>query len=100
MGVVFEMAALKVLSSAAVLLFGTVLLMATARRISTCAWLFAFQSLVLAGEVASVAYIQHSREAWLVAGMVFVVKVLKIVIFPHLNLQLKQKWNVFLSQYM
>ena len=78
MGVVFEMAAVKVLSSAAVLLFGTVLLMATARRISTCAWLFAFQSLVLAGEVASVAYIQHSREAWFVVGMVFVVKVIAI----------------------
>ena len=78
MGVVFEMAALKVLSSAAVLLFGTVLLMATARRISTCAWLFAFQSLVLATEVASVAYTQHSREAWFVAGMVFAVKVIAI----------------------
>ncbi len=78
MSLVFEIAALKVLSSAAVLLFGTVLLMATARRISTCAYLFAFQSLVLAAEVASVAYIQHSREAYLVAAMVFVVKVLAI----------------------
>lgn len=78
MGGVFEIAALKVLSSAAVLLFGTVLLMATARRISTCAYLFAFQSLVLAAEVASVAYIQHSREAWVIAVMVFAVKVIAI----------------------
>lgn len=78
MGVVFEMAALKVLSSAAVLLFGTVLLMATARRTSTCAYLFAFQSLVLSAEVASVAYIQQSREAWVIAVMVFAVKVIAI----------------------
>jgi hydrogenase-4 component E len=78
MGGVFEIAALKVLSSAAVLLFGTVLLMATARRISTCAYLFAFQSLVLAAEVASVAYMQHSREAYIVAVMVFAVKVIAI----------------------
>lgn len=78
MGGVFEIAALKVLSSAAVLLFGTVLLMATARRISTCAYLFAFQSLVLAAEVASVAYIQHSWEAYVVAVMVFAVKVIAI----------------------
>lgn len=78
MGGVFEIAALKVLSSAAVLLFGTVLLMATARRILTCAYLFAFQSLVLTAEVASVAYIQHSREAYVVAAMVFAVKVIAI----------------------
>lgn len=78
MGAVFEIAALKVLSSAAVLLFGSVLLMATARRISTCAYLFAFQSLVLSAEVVSVAYIQHSREAYLVGAMVFAVKVIAI----------------------
>lgn len=78
MGLVFEIAALKILSSAAILLFGTVLLMATARRVATCAYLFAFQSLVLTAEVASVAFIQHSREAYVVALMVFVVKVIAI----------------------
>src|SRR5438552_7318476 len=79
------------LSSAAVLLFATVLLMATARRIVTCVYLFALQSLVLAAEVLAVAYIQHSRSAYLVAGMVFFVKVLGI---PYALLWLLRRLHV------
>lgn len=73
-----DVAALKILSSAAVLLFTTALLMAGAKRISTCVYLFAFQSAVLTAQVFATAFVQHSAEAYAVGTMVLLVKVLGI----------------------
>src|SRR5437588_12924737 len=64
----FELAAAKMLSSAAMLLFGTVLLMATAKRISTCVYLFACQSAILTAEVVAAGYVPHMRGAYIIAG--------------------------------
>jgi hydrogenase-4 component E len=74
----FELAAAKVLSSAAMLLFATVLLMATAKRISTCVYLFACQSAILTAEVVAAGHVQHMREAYVIAGMVLLAKVIGI----------------------
>lgn len=74
----FELAAAKVLSSAAMLLFATVLLMATAKRISTCVYLFACQSAILTAEVVAAGHVQHMREAYIIAAMVFFAKVVGI----------------------
>jgi hydrogenase-4 component E len=77
MGII-ELAIAKVLGSAAVLLFATVLLMAAARRISTCAYLFACQSAILTAEVVAAGYFQHMPEAYVIAGVVFLAKVVGI----------------------
>jgi hydrogenase-4 component E len=75
---ILELAAAKILASAAVLLFATVLLMATAKRISTCVYLFAFQSAILTAEVAAAGYVQRFPEAYVIAGVVFLAKVIGI----------------------
>jgi len=75
---ILELAAAKILASAAVLLFATVLLMATAKRISTCVYLFAFQSAILTAEVAAAGYVQRLPEAYVIAGVVFLAKVIGI----------------------
>lgn len=75
---IFELAAVKVLSSAAVLLFSTVLLMATAKRISTCVYLFACQSAILTAEVAAAGHTQHLPEMYVIAAVVFLAKVVGI----------------------
>jgi hydrogenase-4 component E len=75
---ILELAAAKILSSAAVLLFATVLLMATAKRISTCVYLFACQSAILTAEVVAAGRVQHIREAYFIAAVVFVAKVIGI----------------------
>src|SRR5260370_27567823 len=85
---ILELAAVKVLSSAAVLLFSTVLLMATAKRISTCVYLFACQSAILTAEVAAVGYVQHLPEAYVIAGVVLLAKVFCI---PYALLWLMKK---------
>jgi len=73
-----EIAAAKTIASAAVFLFALLLLMAAANRISTCIALFAMQSAVIAAQVLALAFVQHSAEAYLVGGLVLVVKVLAI----------------------
>jgi len=77
MGII-QLAMAKVLSSAAVLLFATVLLMAAARRISTCAYLFACQSAILTAEVVAAGYVQHIPEAYVIAAVVLLAKVVGI----------------------
>jgi hydrogenase-4 component E len=77
MGII-ELAMAKVLSSAAVLLFATVLLMAAAKRISTCAYLFACQSAILTAEVVAAGYVQHIPEAYVIAAVVLLAKVVGI----------------------
>jgi len=57
------------------LLFATVLLMATAKRISTCVYLFACQSAILTAEVAAAGHAQHIPGAYIIAGVVFLAKV-------------------------
>ena len=77
MGLV-ELAAAKALSSAAMLLFVTVLAMAAAKRISTCILLFSAQCAVITALVLALAYVHHSAEAYAVAAMVLTIKVLAI----------------------
>ncbi len=77
MGLV-QLAAAKTLASAAVLLFITVLMMASARRISTCIVLFGAQCAVLTSQILALAYVHRSTEAYIVAAMVFVIKVIAI----------------------
>src|SRR5512142_1199386 len=77
MGLV-EFAAAKTLASSAVFLFLTVLLMASARRISTCIVWFAAQCAVMTSQVVALGYVNKSSEAYIVAALVFVVKVLAI----------------------
>jgi hydrogenase-4 component E len=77
MGLV-EFAAAKALASAAVFLFITVVLMAAAKRISTCILLFSAQSAVMTAQILATAYVHKSAEACAVAGLVFIIKVLAI----------------------
>ena len=77
MGLV-QLAASKTLASAAVLLFITVVMMASAKRISSCIVLFGAQSAVLTSLILAMAYVRASAEAYIVAALVFVVKVLVI----------------------
>ena len=73
-----EIAAGKVVSTSAVFLMLTIVLLAVARRISTSILLFSLQSAIITAQVAGTAYLEHSTEAWIVAGLVFAVKVLGI----------------------
>jgi len=83
-----ELAAVKVLSSAAVLLFSTVLLMATAKRITTCVYLLAVQAVILTLEVVAAGYMEHVPEVYIIAGMVLLAKVIGI---PYALLWLMKK---------
>jgi hydrogenase-4 component E len=71
-------AATKALASSAAFLFITVLLMASARRISTCILLFSAQCGVMTAQVLAMAYVNRSGEAYIVAALVFVIKVVAI----------------------
>lgn len=73
----FEFAA-KALAESAAFLFMTVLLMAAAKRISTCVALFAVQCAVITAQILAIAYVHRSVEAFAVAFLVFVVKVVSI----------------------
>ncbi len=77
MGLV-EIAAAKALASSAVLLFMTVLVMAAAKRISTCIVLFSAQCAVITAQIIAMAYVHRSAEAYAVAGLVLSIKVLAI----------------------
>jgi hydrogenase-4 component E len=77
MGLV-ELAVAKALASSAVFVFITVLLMAAAKRISTCIGLFSAQCAVMTAQIVAAAYANHSTEAYAVAGMMLVVKVVAI----------------------
>jgi len=90
MGLV-EFAAAKTLASSAVFLFITVLLIAAAKRTSTCIVLFGVQCAVITAQVTAAAFVHHSREAYVVAAMVFVVKVLAI---PYALLRIRKRLNV------
>jgi hydrogenase-4 component E len=74
----FELAAAKTLASSAAFLFMTLLLMAAAKRISTCVALFAIQCAVITAQILAIAYVHRSGEALAVAILVFVVKVVAI----------------------
>jgi hydrogenase-4 component E len=73
-----QLAAGKTLSSSAVFLLVTVLLLAAARRVSTSIILFALQSAIITAQVMATAFTEKSAEAWVVAAMVFAVKVVAI----------------------
>jgi hydrogenase-4 component E len=73
-----ELAVAKALASSAVFLFVTVLMMASAKRISTCIVLFGTQSAVMAVQILAIAYAQRSIEAYAVAVLVVAVKVIAI----------------------
>jgi hydrogenase-4 component E len=90
MGVI-EFAAAKTIMSSAVFLFILLLLMAAAHRISTCVVLFGGQSAVIAAQVLATAYAHHAREAYLVAGLVLIVKV---VIIPYGLLRVSERLKV------
>lgn len=77
MGIV-EIAAGKVLTSFSVFLFLTVLMLAAAQRISTSVLLFSLQSAIIAVQVAATAYRERLAEAYVVAALVLVVKVVGI----------------------
>lgn len=73
-----ELAAAKALAASAVLLFVTVLMMASAKRVSTCIFLFGAQSAVMAAQILAVAYAAKSIEAYAIAMLVVAVKVIAI----------------------
>jgi hydrogenase-4 component E len=73
-----ELAAAKALASSAVFLFMTLLMMAAAKRISTCIVLFSLQSAIMAAEILAVAYANKSIESYAVASLVIVVKIVGI----------------------
>src|SRR5512146_536182 len=77
MGLV-EVAAAKALASSAVFLFITVLLMAAAKRVSTCIVLFSAQCAVMTAQILATAWVHHSAEAYTVAALVFIIKVVTI----------------------
>lgn len=68
----------KILSSFSVFLFLTILLLAVARRISTCVLLFSLQSAVITAEVLATAFQERLPEAYVVGALVFVIKVVAI----------------------
>ena len=59
----FETAAAKALASSAVFLFMTVLLIAAAKRTSTCIVLFGVQSLVITAQIMAVSRCTIRRKA-------------------------------------
>jgi len=105
---VVQIVAAKALSSAAILIFLTLLLLASAKRLSTCVVLFGFQSAVLAANVLAVAYVYHTAEAWAVAAMVIAVKVVgipyallrmidKLQVARHVESSIKPALSVFIT---
>ncbi len=74
----FETAAAQAVASSAVFLFLTVLLIAMARRISTCIVLLGVQSGIIAIQTLAIARMHRSAEAFVVAGLIVVVKVVAI----------------------
>ena len=77
MGII-NFAASQAISSSAVLIFLTLLLLAASRRLSTCISLFAIQSAVIALQVFAIAYEHKVPEAYAVGAMVLLFKVFAI----------------------
>ena len=75
---IINFAASQAISSSAVLIFLTLLLLAAARRVSTCISLFAIQSAVIAAQVFATAYFQKATEALVVGLLVLLIKVIAI----------------------
>jgi hydrogenase-4 component E len=86
----FEFAASKALASSAALLFMTVLMMAAARRISTAIFFFSAQCAVLTSLILALAFVHRSTEAYVIAGMVFLVKVVAI---PFVLIRIVERLN-------
>ena len=79
----FETAAAKALASSGVFLFMTVLLMAAAKRTSTCIALFSVQSLVITAQIVAVSRMHHLPEGFAIAALVLIVKVITIPYALH-----------------
>jgi hydrogenase-4 component E len=77
MGVI-GIATAKILSSFSVALFLTIILLAVARRISTCVLLFSLQSAVICAEVLATGFQEKLAEIYVVGALVFVIKVVAI----------------------
>jgi hydrogenase-4 component E len=77
MGVI-GIATAKVLSSFSVALFLTIILLAVARRISTCVLLFSLQSAVITADVLATGFQEKLPEAYVVGLLVFLIKVVAI----------------------
>ena len=77
MGIISH-AASHVLSSSLVLVFLTLLLLAAAKRLSTCISLFMLQSGIIAAQVFAIAHMHRSVEAYIVGSLVVLVKVIAI----------------------
>ncbi len=77
MGVI-GIATAKLLSSFSVALFLTIILMAVARRISTCVFLFGLQSAVITADVLATGFQEKLAEIYVVGLLVFVIKVVAI----------------------
>jgi hydrogenase-4 component E len=73
-----QLAATKALASSAAFLFTTLLLLAAAKRISSCIALFAIQCAVMTAEIIAIGYVQRSSEILTVALVVFLSKVIAI----------------------
>jgi hydrogenase-4 component E len=73
-----ELAVAKALASSAVFLFITVLMMAWAKRISTCIVLFGVQSAIMTAQILAIGWAGKSWEAFAVAALVLTVKVIAI----------------------
>jgi len=74
----FQLAAAKTLATSAVFLFITVLMIAAAKRTATCIALFAAQCAIITAQIVALAFLHHSTEAFVVAFMVLLVKVIAI----------------------
>src|SRR6185436_4139154 len=70
----------KTLSSSAVFVLLTALLLAATKRVSTSVVPFGIQSAIITAQVMATAYTERSVQAWIVAALVFSVKVVTIPI--------------------
>lgn len=73
-----ELAVAKALASSAVFLFVTVLLMAIAKRVSTCIVMFGLQSAIMTAQIVAIAWASKSIEAYAIAVLMLGVKVIGI----------------------
>ncbi len=90
MGLV-DIAAAKTLASSAVFIFITLLLLASAKRTRTCIVLFSVQGAVVTAQILATAYVHRSAEAYAIAFLVLVIKVLAI---PYLLLRIVDRLNM------
>lgn len=87
----FQLAAAKTLATSAVFLFITVLMIAAAKRTATCIRLFAAQCAIITAQIVALAFLRHSTEAFIVAAMVLLVKVIAI---PNALVRITRRLNV------